>query len=272
MSNNEVAVPDYLKAYMDGGVKSSDTDALTDVKTSVPRISLKGKRFKFINGDDESKSTDTIEAVILAVEPAGGLMAKTFYKSGYNSSDTSPPDCASSNGISPDPWIAEPVSDRCSTCPNNMFGSATSTSGKKAKACKDSKMLWVVKPDDIEGTVYGLKVPVTSLKAMSEFGQRVKAAGVPLSVVIAQLTMDQDAEFPVLSFNMLGYLNADCGPTAIERSEKREWIQATRKMEALDYKANAQISTSSKANEAVTIDGDAKDVSAESAASLAKGW
>ena len=35
---------------------------------------------------------------------------------------------------------------------------------KKTKACKDSKRLWLAEPDNIDGTVFALGVPVTSLK------------------------------------------------------------------------------------------------------------
>lgn len=270
--SNEVAIPDYLKAYMDSGAVNNDTEALTSVKTSIPRISLKGKRFKFINGEEESKGADSIEVVILAVEPPGALMAKTFYRDGYNPNDTSPPDCASTNGITPDPWIEKPESDRCATCPMGMFGSAKSMSGKKAKACKDSKTLWVTKPNEVKGTVYGLKVPVTSLKNMAEFGRSMKADGVPLAVAIVQLSMEQDNEFPLLQFNRLGFLNDEHGPAAIERSATREWISETRNQEAIEYKATKQVETKSHVNEPVTIEGESNAVSAAEASEISKGW
>lgn len=268
--SNQVVIPDYLKAYMDSGAVNNDTDALTSIKTSVPRISLKGKRFKFVNGDDESKSAESIEAVILAVEPPGALMAKTFYREGYNPNDTSPPDCASSNGITPDPWIEEPQSDRCSNCPQGMFGSAKSMSGKKSKACKDSKTLWVAKPDDIDGIVYGLKVPVTSLKNMSEFGRQMKADNVPLSVAIVQLSMDQDNEYPLLQFKRLGFLNAETGPKAIARSESREWIAKNNAQEAIEYKSN--VKQISSADVKVDEESVVQTVTADQASAISKDW
>ena len=223
-------LPDYLKQYMDQGGSSTDANSMAEVKTSVPRVSLKGKRFKFVNGEDESKSTDTIHVAILAVEPPGQLMNKVFYKGGYNPQDTAPPDCASSNGIAPDAWVSDPQADTCAKCPNNMFGSAISQAGKKSKACKDSKVLWVAKPDDIQGTVYGLKVPVTSLKPMGEYGKMIKSLQVPLAAIITELTMDQDNEYPLLEFKNVGFLNQSEGVKAIERSTQREWIQESAPM------------------------------------------
>lgn len=258
-------LPSYLQQYQNAPV-TSDADSMSSVKTSVPRVSLKGKRFKWINGDEESKGTDSIEVAILAVEPPGQLMNKVFYKGGYNSQDTAPPDCASSNGVSPDPWVSEPCAELCARCPNNMFGSATSSSGKKAKACKDSKVLWVAKPDDIAGTVYGLKVPVTSLKAMAEFGREVKSIGVPLAVVKAKLSMDQDNEYPLLQFENAGFLDETNGPKAVERSQQREWIQDNAPL--LEHAASkdggvTKITHKSK-DEGVTIDHPAGEAASNS--------
>ena len=268
MSSN---LPDYLKQY--AAIPNQDADAMSSVKTSVPRISLKGKRFKFINGEEESKGTGEIFVSILAVEPPGQLMSKTFYKAGYNPNDTAPPDCASSNGINPDAWVSEPCAELCAKCPNNMFGSATSMAGKKTKACKDSKVLWVAKPDDISGTVYGLKVPVTSLKPMSEYGKEIKSIGVPLAVVITKLTMDEENEFPLLQFERVEFLNEEQGTKAMERSQSREWINheappmldaPNKGAERIEYKnvqQDVSIEASGSANQ-----------SAENLAEISKKW
>ncbi|MEG1232232.1 MAG: hypothetical protein RSE18_00225 [Acinetobacter sp.] len=248
-------LPDYLKQYMDQGGSSADANSMAEVKVSVPRVSLKAKRFKFINGEEESKGTDSIHVAILAVEPPGQLMNKVFYKGGYNPTDTAPPDCASSNGIAPDAWVSDPQADTCAKCPNNMFGSAISPAGKKSKACKDSKVLWVAKPDDIEGIVYGLKVPVTSLKAMGEYGKLVKSLGVPLAAIVTELSMDQDNEYPLLEFKQVGFLNQTEGVKAIGRSTQREWIQESAPMlEHGSAKDNGAQKIEHKKQESVTIE------------------
>ena len=218
---NPNAVPAYLQQYQ---TKDTGADSMASASNSVPRISLKGKKFQFINGDDESKKVDNIDVVILKVEPEGGRMIKTFYASGYNPQDTAPPDCASSNGIAPDSWVQSPVSQSCQQCQKNVFGSATSPSGKKTKACRDAKRLWVVKADDIEGTVFGLNVPVTSLKDMAEYGKEVRNAGIPLSVIITKITMDEDSEFPMIHFSRNGFVAEDNCSTAIERAASGDWL------------------------------------------------
>lgn len=260
-------LPAYLQQY--AAAVSQDADAMTAVKTSVPRISLKGKRFKFINGEEESKGTSEIFVTILAVDPPGGLMAKTFYKGGYNPADTSPPDCQSANGIHPDSWVSDPIAERCASCPNNMFGSATSMAGKKSKACKDSKVLWVAKPDDISGSVYGLRIPVTSLKAMSEFGKAVKATGAPLAAIITKLSMDEDNEFPLLQFEIAGFLNEEQGTKAIQRSQEREFVQQDT-APAIEHKAAKQITHT--VTQGDVIDHNDGSATAETAEDIVAGW
>lgn len=219
---NVPVVPEYLKKYM--AQPTAEADSLASASMSVPRISLRGRTFRFIEGGEErEKFNDNINVVILGVEPEAGRFVKTFYDGVYNSGDSSPPTCASSNGVQPDPWVTAAQSQHCATCPKNQFGSATSRTGKKSKACRDSKRIWVVKPEDIDGTVYGIGVPVTSLKSLSEFGVAVKNAGVPLSSVIVQIGMT-DAEYPLLTFSMLGFLDEKTGEQAIERNATKDWM------------------------------------------------
>lgn len=267
-----VAIPEYLRKFMDQG-SSKDADSMAAASVSVPRISLKGKKFQFINGDDESRKTETIHVVILGVDPEGGKMIKTFYKNGYNPNDTAPPDCSSSDGVVPDAWVQSPISDNCAGCQKNVFGSATSPTGKKTKACRDAKRLWVVKADEISGTVYGLNVPVTSLKDMSEYGREIRGAGIPLCAVITEISMDEDSEFPQLHFKRLGFLNEEFGTQAIERNESRDWMAGINTRAALpapDRTNQQKIADKTVPND--TIEGESRKVSAADVDAASKDW
>lgn len=264
---NTPAVPDYLKKFMDNG-GSSDADSMASASTSVPRISLKGKKFQYINGDDESKKTDEIHVSILAVDPEGGRMIKTFYASGYNPADTAPPDCSSSTGVAPDAWVQNPVHNSCASCPKNVFGSATSPSGKKTKACRDSKRLWIAKADDIGGTVYGLNVPVTSLRDMADYGKQIKSTGAPLAAVVTRIYMDDESEFPKLKFERVGFLNEETGMKALERNESRDWTISTPSTDrALPNNSKPAPAIESKAVEGDVIEGSATSADIDDIAS-----
>lgn len=224
MAGTSIAIPEHLKKFMSAPGQSTDADAMASASLSFPRISLRGRKFRLIEGGEEiQKPADELFVVILAVEPGAGLMQKTFYRNGYSSGDKTPPDCSSANGVTPDTWVNNPMSAKCQTCPQNQFGSATSNNGKKSKACKDSKRLWVALPDAIDGTVFSLGVPVTSLKAMAEYGSQLKANGIPTAAVITKLSM-KDTEFPELLFDFVGVLEEKTLEISMQRNEAKDFV------------------------------------------------
>lgn len=231
MAKTEIAIPEHLKRFVTSSQTSSDADAMASASISIPRISLRGRKFRLIEGGEEiRKPSDDLYGVILGVEPGTGLMAKTYYKKGYVSGDSSPPDCSSAGGVTPDAWIQNPVNSKCNGCPMNVFGSATSNNGKKTKACKDSKRLHIVEPDKINGTVFNMGVPVTSLKAMAEYGSMLKANGIPTAAVITKFGM-KDSEFPELTFEFVGVLEEETLEKSMLRHEQKDWdLRATAPM------------------------------------------
>lgn len=220
--STEIAIPEHLRKYA-ASTTTEDAASLASASISIPRISLRGRKFRLIEGGEEiRKPSEELLCVILAVEPGPGLFNKTYYEGVYQSGDSAPPSCASSDGIAPDPWVSAPQAPKCAGCPKNIFGSATSRSGKKAKACRDSKRLWVALPDNVEGTVFALGVPVTSLKAVSELGREIQKYGIPLSAAVIKITME-DTEFPQLLFEVSEFLPEKMFHTALERSTTRNW-------------------------------------------------
>lgn len=234
----DLAIPDWLQSKLQEGTVSSDADQLISTISSVPRISLKGKQFRFVeNGETIHKEHDKIHVVILGVQPEHG-MAKTYYEGQYEPGDSSPPDCSSFDGVRPDSWVNSPQSDTCAICPNNKWGSAKAMSGKKAKACRDSKRLMVVNAKNIDkGTIYIFNVTVSSLKALSEFGKSLAKQGIPLEAVITTIIMDEDSDFPKVDFQAAGVLNEAQGTLAITRASTKEW-------ETEDYQAITDQSSS----------------------------
>lgn len=220
------AIPEYLKKYMataEAPAASSDADSMASSSMSIPRISLKAKKFRWIDQGEEVKAEPVTHGVILAVEPEAGKFVKTYYDGPYSPGDTSPPTCTSSDGVRPDQWVTTPQNDLCATCKWNVFGSATSLKGKKAKKCRDSKRLWMVMPEAIDGTVFGLNTPVTSLGALSDLGKKIKETGLPLSAAVIKMSMHEDESFPIVLFELAGWLNEKSGEEAIARNQAKNW-------------------------------------------------
>ncbi len=224
-------LPDYLKA-MAGTAPAQNTavDAMASAAMSIPRVSMRGKKFRFIEGGEEIFAcNDKVNIVIVGVEPDSQRFVKTYYEKGYTgANDTNPPTCASDDGVAPSGWVATPQARSCAECPKNRFGSATSRTGKPSKACRDSKRLWVIRHEDLvkkveKPTLYAMGVTVMSLKSLSEFGKEMKAMNVPISAAMVEVIMDDDSEFPMISFKRVGWLDETTGKAIIDRSEKAEW-------------------------------------------------
>lgn len=222
--SNELQVPEYLKNL--GNQAAGDTAAAIASSISVPRLSLRGKVFRFVeNGEEVFKSNQPVKVIILGVEPEAGRMVKTYYEKGYQPGNTDPPDCASHDGIRPSPWVNKKQNDLCQTCKWNQFGSATSPNGKPTKKCRDAKQLWVLRdgdPKGADGVQYGLNVSVSSLKAFSEYGRKLAANNLPFSAVITQLEFE-DSEYPQIKFEVAGFVTQDKIQQTLKLTQERPW-------------------------------------------------
>ena len=234
----QIELPDYLKDMVDDGGKDLITSG-----GGHPRISIRGRQFRFIvEGEEESKQTDPINMIILGVVPEAG-MAKTWYESGYQPGSTDPPDCSSFFGVKPDNWVDKPQSDNCATCAQNKWGSAKSMTGKKAKACKDSKRLMVIKAEDLKEdspTVYVFNTTVASLKALSEFGKFLLTNKLPMAAIITEIAF-VDSEFPQVEFNFKAVLKEEMGTKSLEMANQKVWLEGQDVIEAPPAKAQPKI-------------------------------
>ena len=220
--SKEIVLPDYLKELVD----NSAAGMVSGSGGSLPRVSIRGRQFRFvIDGTEDFKQTEPINVVILGVVPEQG-MAKTFYLDGYQPGSSDPPNCSSFLGVKPDSWVDNPQSDTCVNCDHSKWGSATSMSGKKSKACKESKRLIIIKADDLKGKEpikYVFNVTVASLKALTNYGKFLIANRLPMSAIITNISF-ADSEFPQVEFNFASVLNEQFGTKALSIAEKREWM------------------------------------------------
>ena len=202
------------------------TDSMESGGGSVPRISLFKSKFTAKNGDQETKLGEEIHVVIVGVTPEHGF-SKTWYEGAYQPGSSEPPDCQSTDGVRPDGFVSKKQSDLCANCQQNQWGSATSMSGKKAKACKDSKRLYVklaAELDDADAPTYMINVAVMSLKPFGQYGKELAKEGIPTpAIVITKLSFDEDAAVPVLKFTNEGILEEAHCAKALELAEAKDW-------------------------------------------------
>lgn len=213
-----------------------DAQSMASASNSVPRISLRGREFRFIeNGEEVVKFRDHIDVIIVGVEPEGHRMIKTWYEKGYQPGAKEPPSCASEDGVAPAPWVQNKQATSCQSCPKNMFGSAKSPTGKATKACRDSKRIWLRLADGnktgdkvyevpafSERTLYGMNVTVASLKSFSEHGRVLAGLGQGPSVCVTRITM-LDTEYPQVEFKLQAWLGPSETEQSLRISQERPW-------------------------------------------------
>lgn len=194
-----MGAPSVLGAALTGGLSSGQ---------AFPRISIKGARFRIVEGDTETVLESTaLDVVIVGANPH---LSKTWYAKAYDK-DAEPgaPDCQSINGINPDSESTSPQSDLCASCPQNAWGSKVTPTGGQIKACADTKRLAVVSSDDPSGPIYLLSVTPAALKGLNQYQKELSVRGIPPEIVKTRVSFDTDASFPKLTFGFGGFLDAD---------------------------------------------------------------
>ena len=217
----KIELPDYLKDITDDSAKD-----MVSSGGGAPRISIRGRQFrKIVDGEEISKQTEPMNVIIIGVVPEA-LLAHTYYIEGYQPGSSDPPDCSSFFGEIPDTWCTSPQSKFCRDCPHQVWGSATSMAGKKAKACKDSKRLLVIDAKDAkedDPIVYLFNVTIASLKALSTYGKFLLSNNLPFAPAITEIRF-VDSEFPQVEFNFKAVLSAEIGTKMLEASAAKPWM------------------------------------------------
>jgi len=194
-----IGQPSALATSMAGGLAMGE---------SFPRISIKGARFRIVEGDAETVlDSTTIDVVIVGANPR---LSKTWYAKAWTpDSEPQAPECFSLDGVSPDPQSTQPQNDLCASCPQNAWGSKVTPQGQQIKACADKKRLAVVSADDPTGPTYLLEVTPAALKGLNQYQKELAHRGIAPEIVRTRVSFDTDASFPKLKFGFGGFNEAD---------------------------------------------------------------
>jgi hypothetical protein len=193
-----VGVPSTLSQSLSSGI-SGGTEA-------VPRISIKGSRFRIVEGGTETVlDTTSLDVVVVGANPR---LSKTWYAKAWTpESEPSSPDCFSLDGVGPDSASTDPQNDLCASCSQNAWGSKVTPQGKQIKACSDQKRLAVVAADDPTGPIYLLQVTPAALQGLNQYQKELQLRGIPAEIVRTKLSFDTDASFPKIKFSFGGFLD-----------------------------------------------------------------
>ena len=219
-------LPDYLK-----NVQVDDlTKALAGGGGATKRISIKGSVFRMmVNGEEIAKNENrSMNVVIVNGSPK---VSRTFYNSPYDPKNPAPPDCWSVDGVTPDASIETPQAKDCATCPQNIKGSGQGES----RACRFKQRLAVVLADDINGGVYGIELPATSIFGNSkdinkmgfqQYAKYIGSQGKNINSLVTEMRLDSDSSTPKLTFKPVRYLQQEEWQSAVEFGNSPEAKQA----------------------------------------------
>ena len=216
-------VPDYLRG---------EVDAMTKMLAGGgggKSISTEGGVFRMmVSGEEIAKNEDRAMNVIFI--NAAKDVARAFYEGKYVKGEAAGPTCSSADGKTPDAAVENPQSSSCATCPQNIKGSGEGES----RACRFSRRFAVVLENDIEGNVYRLQLPATSLFGKAEgskmpmdaYSKFLSGHGVSLSSVVTEARFDTSGSVAVLKFCGVRGLTRDELPLVRAQAATQDAIQA----------------------------------------------
>lgn len=210
----ELDLDDTTKALMGGGAGSGNESK---------RISIKGGVWRMmVNGKEIAKNEErTMNVVIAAAAPK---VSRTFYLKQYSEGgDISAPDCWSADGEVPDAKAQNPQSKRCIDCPQNEKGSGQGES----RACRFSQRLAVVLANDLNGDLFQLTLPATSIFGAGEpgkwplqtYAKMLGGKGVPVTAVVTEMKFDTNSATPKITFRPVKVLDPEEHATVIDQGK-----------------------------------------------------
>ena len=224
MSTAVVAITGAMPAIFQGQKPAGDLT--TGVVEGFPTISYRGKVWRIRKAGEETNYVDdkgdAVQSLEFVLAKANPSLAKVYYSAAFEEGSTGKPDCWSADGTKPDANVLQPVSATCAACPNNVWGSRISDTGKKGKLCADRRRLAVVGPADlakrgVDCDKFLLHIPAGSLKGLAEYEKKVLTPkGIPYFAVVTRIGFDTTQAHPLLTFKATRFLTEDEAKAILE--------------------------------------------------------
>lgn len=181
---NPEASGDFLEVMQEnfgenGGMQASDLDTII-----IPSGGGSHWMIPSLDGDEPEK---VLEGIIVAWAPS-----RRYWEKGLDDKDTEkgPPQCSSDDGVHGNgefgPRSAANPTGECETCPMNQFGTLD---GKDGKACKEYRMLFMLRPETV--LPMQVQLPVTSIPAIRKYFLRLSAKALPYYGLVTRLGLEQ---------------------------------------------------------------------------------
>jgi hypothetical protein len=212
---NQVAIIDKnLPDFLQNAGVSALTKQLAG-RTGVARIVPKNGIFrKVVGGEEMGRTSGPLNVVIVNASPHVG---RIFYvKQWTPDAEPTAPDCFSNDGRSPDAGAANPQSERCDSCPQNVKGSGQGNS----KACRYSRRLALMLEEDfgtaLEGRVYQMNLaskslfgdsPSDKVHPFENYAKYIANNGKSIDHLITTISFDENNDNQSVLFSARDYIN-----------------------------------------------------------------
>jgi hypothetical protein len=189
-----VAIPRSTAVAMPGSwkdrIKAVAVKVAESEKPSGGFISFKGGRLSI---GDSLMRDDKIDCVVVDY-----LFHNKWFDSEYNSAKIVPPRCYAfardEESLQPHDQAEEQMSDYCSNCEKNEWGSAGG--GSKGKACTNSRRIWLLPADVAQNIDKATRtdflqcdLPATSVKNFQKFINDAASAGMAPFQFVVELSV-----------------------------------------------------------------------------------
>lgn len=218
-----------LPSHLANADLDSATKALMGGGSGGKRISIKGSVFRMIaNGEEVAVNED--RAMNFVVVKVSKHIHRTYYAGKYEEGVFSSPACWSDDGNTPHADAVDAQSTSCATCEQNVGGSGEGAS----RACKYSRRLAVVLEGDMDGDVYSIALPATSIFGKGEanklpleaYAKFLGGHNVPITAVLTEARFDTSSPVPKLTFKAVRPLTDDEWSTVSNKGETPDAEQA----------------------------------------------
>lgn len=156
-----------------------------------------GEEYQFLRPDDGTP-IPYIDVVILKENPR---ISRVYYDGPYQEDRNDPPDCASLDGIKPDPGVPAKQADICELCPHSQW--MTKPDGNRGKECQEHKRIAVLLDPAVTHRMLGhallepvyLKIPPASLLEYRRYGRYLKDRRAHSASLITRIGFSPDKLF-----------------------------------------------------------------------------
>ncbi len=213
-------------------------------------LSVRGKRFSYQGATLDAP----LKVIILDY-----AFENAYYTSSYDPDDPQPPGCFAvakrKEDLAPPDSAPAPQADSCKECPRNEWGS--DPKGGRGKACRNGVKLAILSADtdkiDVDfvesAEIAYLRLAPTSVKHFTGYKKKVvEGMNVPFFSVVTALDLDEDEDWPVVTFQFDTDIDDKALLTALIKKREEAQSDLLAGFDASGYDAKKKRTAAGKKN------------------------